>query len=164
MTSRVSAEWHRIPSKGANAQRRAEEDAALAELDRQDADLPGQAHAIVDVGGGPEAIAHQHLPAPPIQAAPAKLASWPIFVAVNLMKVGLLLQRELMEEKIFSYITHWPGTQRLTFALAYLSVLEFANIPCTQSRVCLEASWQYLTAHMGRRSENAQGYHGPSFT
>ena len=31
----------------------------------------------------------------------------PIFVAVNLMKVGLLLQKELMEEKIFSYIVAW---------------------------------------------------------
>ena len=136
----MSAEWHRIPSKGANAHRRAEEDAALAELDRQGADLPGQAHAIGDVGGGPEELAHQHLPAPPIQAAPAKPVSWPIFVALNLMKVGLLLQKELMEEKIFSYITHWPGTQRLTFAFAYLSILDFASIPCTQSRVCLEAS------------------------
>ena len=48
---------------------------------------------------------------PPRRGGPARPvrqdAGWPIFVAVNLTEVGLLLQKEIMEEKIFNYIIAW---------------------------------------------------------
>ena len=44
---------------------------------------------------------------PPAQR-PGVGDAWGVMTAVNLMKVGLHLQRELMEEKIFHFITEWP--------------------------------------------------------
>ena len=47
-------------------------------------------------------------PAAP-RPAPAnrRETGWPLYTAVSLMKVGLQLQRELLEEKIFNFIVAW---------------------------------------------------------
>ena len=47
-------------------------------------------------------------PAAP-RPAPASRSEtgWPLYTAISLMKVGLQLQRELLEEKIFNFILAW---------------------------------------------------------
>ena len=81
----------------------------MAEMDRPFVQAPDHDIVPADVVGRHDDAPHQELAAGPAQPAAAKPVNWSIFVAVNLMKVGLLLQKELMEEKIFSYITHWSA-------------------------------------------------------
>jgi hypothetical protein len=71
-----------------------------------------------DGAGGADEVAELEA-LPPAQRANVGDA-WGVMTAVSLMKVGLHLQKELMEEKIFHFITEWSGAS--SFGPSWLSL------------------------------------------
>ena len=63
------------------------------------------------MAGGPrgdgDALEAGEVQALPPAQRPGVGDAWGVLTAVNLMKVGLHLHRELMEDKIFHFITEW---------------------------------------------------------